>query len=91
MTENRRRDTKPEMAVRRAVHALGLRYRVDAEPLPIEDEDEVGAEEGAALYRKHRRLERDRTLVRKKQNRVLSDTGRLAWERLRVLGNVRHR
>ena len=34
MKGNRRRDTKPEMAVRRAVHALGLRYRVDARPLP---------------------------------------------------------
>lgn len=33
MQGNRRRDTKPEMAVRRAVHALGLRYRVDARPL----------------------------------------------------------
>ena len=34
MQGNRRRDTKPEMAVRRAVHALGLRYRVDTRPLP---------------------------------------------------------
>ena len=34
MLANRRRDTKPEMAVRRAVHALGMRYRVDARPLP---------------------------------------------------------
>lgn len=34
MRGNRRRDTKPEMAVRRAAHALGLRYRVDARPLP---------------------------------------------------------
>lgn len=34
MQGNRRRDTMPEMAVRRAVHALGLRYRVDARPLP---------------------------------------------------------
>lgn len=31
---NRRRDTRPELAVRRAVHALGLRYRVDVRPLP---------------------------------------------------------
>lgn len=29
MRANRRRDTGPEMAVRRAVHALGLRFRVD--------------------------------------------------------------
>ena len=29
---NRRRDTKPELALRRAVHALGLRYRVDVRP-----------------------------------------------------------
>lgn len=34
MRANRRRDTAPELAVRRAVHALGLRYRVDARPLP---------------------------------------------------------
>lgn len=34
MLGNRRRDTKPEMAVRRLVHAAGLRYRVDAKPLP---------------------------------------------------------
>ena len=26
------RDTKPELAIRSAVHALGLRYRVDARP-----------------------------------------------------------
>lgn len=35
MVANRRRDTKPELAVRRAVHALGLRYRVDVRPLPM--------------------------------------------------------
>ena len=34
MRGNRRRDTTPELAVRRAVHALGLRYKVDARPLP---------------------------------------------------------
>ncbi|MDO7868181.1 very short patch repair endonuclease [Nocardioides jiangxiensis] len=34
MQANRRRDTTPEMAVRRLVHAAGLRYRVDARPLP---------------------------------------------------------
>lgn len=34
MQGNRGRDTKPELAVRRAAHALGLRYRVDARPLP---------------------------------------------------------
>lgn len=34
MRGNRRRDTKPEMAVRRLVHAAGMRYRVDARPLP---------------------------------------------------------
>lgn len=34
MQANRSRDTKPEIAVRRAVHALGLRYRVDHRPLP---------------------------------------------------------
>jgi DNA mismatch endonuclease (patch repair protein) len=30
MTNQRRRDTKPEMAIRRLVHARGMRYRVDA-------------------------------------------------------------
>jgi DNA mismatch endonuclease (patch repair protein) len=34
MQGNRGRDTKPELALRRAVHALGLRYRVSARPLP---------------------------------------------------------
>ena len=34
MQANRSRDTGPEVAVRRAVHRLGLRYRVDVRPLP---------------------------------------------------------
>ncbi|MFJ2754937.1 very short patch repair endonuclease [Nocardioides sp. NPDC087217] len=34
MQGNRRRDTKPELAVRRLVHAQGLRYRVDVRPIP---------------------------------------------------------
>jgi DNA mismatch endonuclease (patch repair protein) len=34
MLSNRRRDTGPELAVRRLVHAAGLRYRVDFAPLP---------------------------------------------------------
>jgi DNA mismatch endonuclease, patch repair protein len=34
MQANRSRDTHPEMALRRAVHALGLRYRVATRPLP---------------------------------------------------------
>ncbi|MGC4994174.1 very short patch repair endonuclease [Nocardia salmonicida] len=34
MQGNRRRDTRPELAVRRRLHALGLRYRVDFAPLP---------------------------------------------------------
>lgn len=33
MQGNRSRDTKPELAVRRAVHALGLRYGVAQRPL----------------------------------------------------------
>jgi DNA mismatch endonuclease, patch repair protein len=33
MVRQRRRDTAPEMAIRRLLHAMGLRYRVDA-PLP---------------------------------------------------------
>jgi DNA mismatch endonuclease, patch repair protein len=34
MRANRARDTKPELRLRRAVHALGLRYRVSARPIP---------------------------------------------------------
>ena len=33
MKSNKSRDTKPELALRSAVHALGLRYRVAAKPL----------------------------------------------------------
>lgn len=33
MRGNRRRDTKPELAVRRLIHAAGLRYRVDFAPI----------------------------------------------------------
>lgn len=33
MQANKGKDTKPEMALRSAVHALGLRYRVSAPPL----------------------------------------------------------
>lgn len=34
MKSNRGRDTSPEMAVRRRLHAAGLRYRVSVRPLP---------------------------------------------------------
>ncbi|WP_433871232.1 very short patch repair endonuclease [Saccharopolyspora sp. CA-218241] len=34
MQANRGRDTKPELALRRATHAMGLRYRVSVRPLP---------------------------------------------------------
>jgi DNA mismatch endonuclease (patch repair protein) len=34
MQGNKSRDTKPELALRRAAHALGLRYRVSVRPLP---------------------------------------------------------
>lgn len=34
MQANRRRDTKPEMAVRRWLHARGFRLRVDRKDLP---------------------------------------------------------
>lgn len=34
MRGNRSRDTRPEMALRSALHALGYRFRVDAAPLP---------------------------------------------------------
>lgn len=33
MRGNRSRDTKPEMAIRRALHRMGYRYRVAARPL----------------------------------------------------------
>jgi DNA mismatch endonuclease, patch repair protein len=36
MQGNRKRDTRPELAVRKAVHRLGLRYRVASRPLPSE-------------------------------------------------------
>ncbi|MER7516215.1 very short patch repair endonuclease [Streptomyces sp. NPDC126499] len=34
MQRTPRRDTRPELALRRAVHARGLRYRVSIRPLP---------------------------------------------------------
>jgi DNA mismatch endonuclease (patch repair protein) len=34
MQSNRHRDTSPELAVRRLLHAEGLRYRVDVRPIP---------------------------------------------------------
>jgi len=34
MVGNRSRDTAPELALRSALHALGLRFRVDARPVP---------------------------------------------------------
>ncbi|MEU7458020.1 very short patch repair endonuclease [Streptosporangium roseum] len=34
MQANRSRDTRPELAIRRALHAMGLRYRVARRPLP---------------------------------------------------------
>jgi len=34
MQGNKRRDTRPETAIRSAVHRRGLRYRVDDQPLP---------------------------------------------------------
>lgn len=34
MQRQRTRDTAPELALRRLLHAYGLRYRVDAPPLP---------------------------------------------------------
>ena len=33
MQANRRRDTQPELALRRLLHARGLRYRVDYRPI----------------------------------------------------------
>jgi DNA mismatch endonuclease (patch repair protein) len=34
MQAQRTRDTAPELALRRALHAMGLRYRVNQQPLP---------------------------------------------------------
>lgn len=42
--------------------------------------DDYEADEGEALYRKHKRLERNRTLVKKKKQQVLAATGALACE-----------
>lgn len=35
MVANRRRDTSPELAVRRLIHGAGLRYRVDYRVVPV--------------------------------------------------------
>ena len=34
MRSNKGRDTKPELKIRSAAHALGMRYRVNAKPIP---------------------------------------------------------
>lgn len=34
MSTQRSKDTEPELAVRRALHRMGLRYRVHVQPLP---------------------------------------------------------
>jgi DNA mismatch endonuclease (patch repair protein) len=34
MRANKGRDTRPELALRSAVHAMGMRYRVGVRPLP---------------------------------------------------------
>lgn len=34
MQGNRKRDTRPELAVRKVVHRLGLRYKIACRPLP---------------------------------------------------------
>lgn len=34
MRANKGKDTRPELAVRRSLHAMGLRYRVNARPIP---------------------------------------------------------
>jgi DNA mismatch endonuclease, patch repair protein len=49
MRGNRNRDTRPELAVRSAVHALGLRYRVAARPI-------VGVRRSADLVFRGRRV-----------------------------------
>lgn len=45
----RARDTKPELAVRRALHALGFRYRLHVRDLPGKP-DLVFAKRGAVLF-----------------------------------------
>jgi 5-methylcytosine-specific restriction enzyme A len=44
------------------------------------EEEEYEADEGRLLFRKHRRYERDRTLVERKKKDVFKRTGRLACE-----------
>ncbi|MFQ6170946.1 HNH endonuclease [Oryzobacter sp. R7] len=66
------------------LHELALRIlEVGTSEDLVEDpdpEDDFGADEGDALYRKHRRLERSRALVKKKKKQVLAATGALACE-----------
>jgi DNA mismatch endonuclease (patch repair protein) len=49
MAANRRRDTKPEMIVRRSLHADGFRYRLDVRGLPGRP-DIVLRRYGAAIF-----------------------------------------
>jgi 5-methylcytosine-specific restriction protein A len=62
-----------------AVRILALATREDL-TTPAEDEKDVEAEEGDALYRMHRKIERNRRLVEKKKEQILARTGRLACE-----------
>jgi DNA mismatch endonuclease (patch repair protein) len=50
MTANRRRDTTPEIAVRRALHARGLRFRVDYPVLPRRRADIVFPRRRVAVF-----------------------------------------
>ncbi|MEA3078002.1 MAG: mismatch endonuclease, patch repair protein [Actinomycetota bacterium] len=50
MRANRRRDTQPELALRRLLHARGLRYRVDYPVLPRRRADIVFPRRRLAIY-----------------------------------------
>ena len=52
MQSQRTRDTAPELALRKALHALGLRYRVDRAPIPgsLRRADIVFARQRVAVY-----------------------------------------
>jgi len=64
-------------AVAVAIRAIGT--SPDA-AIDTGEDEEGGSEEGRALYRMHRHLERDRSLVARKKKSVLAQTGRLACE-----------
>jgi DNA mismatch endonuclease (patch repair protein) len=101
MQANRSRDTRPELALRRAVHALGLRYRVAARPIPTlrRTADLVFTRQKVAIFldgcfwhgcpEHHTQATRNseywQTKVRRNRERDLDTTARLTEEGWLVL------